>query len=719
LPAEKTGRTNRLIKEKSPYLLQHARNPVDWFPWGEEAFRRAREEDKPVFLSVGYSTCHWCHVMERECFEDAETAEALNRTFIPIKVDREERPDIDGIYMRVCQMLTGGGGWPLTVILTPEKEPFFAGTYFPKHGRFGRPGLLDVINHVAGLWKDNRSGLLRSAGRIISALKDSSPKALSKTPDESVLHKAFAQLRSRFDGRHGGFGGPPKFPTPHNLLFLLRYWNRTGKAEALEMATSTLKAMRRGGLFDQVGGGFHRYSTDRFWILPHFEKMLYDQALLAAAYVEGFQATKDALFRQTAEDIFRYVLRDLTSEEGGFFSAEDADSEGEEGRFYVWTWEEIQEALDRDEAILAAKVYHIREQGNYAEEATGEKSGRNILYPGRATETAAAELGLSPGQLSKTLALIRTKLLSVRSSRVRPLRDDKILTDWNGLMIAALAKGARALGRPAYASAADRALRFLLKACWDKKGGLLHRYREGEASIPAFADDYAFLCLGLLEIYESTHRALYLKTAMELMDDFVSGFWDREGAGFYLTRENGEDLPLRSLEIYDGALPSANSAALEVLLRLAGLTGDPRYADLAWKLAGRFFPQAEANPSAHTHLLSGLDFAFGPSHEVVICGPRGDSEAARLLARLHSLFLPRTVTHLLTADKISRDLAEAAPFTADMKPVENKATAFVCSGQACLKPVTEADKVLDLLRSDGYNSGIISAPGREKNGGDT
>lgn len=478
----------------------HADNPVDWYPWGDEAFEKAREEDKPIMLSVGYSTCHWCHVMERESFSDPEVAEILNEDFVSIKVDREERPDVDSIYMDVTQAMTGRGGWPNTVFLTPDRDPFFAGTYFPKEGRFGRPGLMELLPQLADAWKNRRADVLQSARRATEVLSQNTTMAPAPAPDDETLLTAYRQLASRYDETYGGFGSAPKFPSPHNFYFLLRHWRRTNDAKALEMVEHTLTEMRYGGIFDQVGFGFHRYSTDEQWLLPHFEKMLYDQALLALAYVETYQATGEDFYKDTAEEIFTYVLRDMTSEEGGFYSAENADSEGEEGLFYIWTSEEFEDVLGRDDGRLMARLYNFESGGNFVDESTREKTGRNILYLGEPLKDRAEELDVSYEGLQQKVSAARAKLFAAREKRIHPLKDDKILTDWNGLMIAALAKAGRAFGDPKYTEAAERATGFVLRDLREDDGRLLHRYRRGDAALPGLLEDYAYLVWGLLEL---------------------------------------------------------------------------------------------------------------------------------------------------------------------------------------------------------------------------
>ncbi len=506
-PPGKETMSNRLITEKSPYLLQHAHNPVDWYPWGEEAFEKARREDKPVFLSIGYSTCHWCHVMERESFEDADVAALLNEHFVSIKVDREERPDIDGVYMTVCQMLTGSGGWPLTVIMTPDKKPFYAGTYFPKQSMSGRPGMMDMLPQLAEAWKSRREELLKSADEITSVLGRSSAMTPGDGPGATEVKAAFGLLERSFDDRHGGFGQAPKFPTPHQLLLCLRHWKRSGDARALEMVEKTLQAMRRGGVYDHLGFGFHRYSTDERWFAPHFEKMLYDQAMIALALIETHQATGKIEYRQVAEEIFTYVIRDMTSAEGAFYSAEDADSEGVEGKFYLWTAEEIRTRLPEAEAKLVIDLFNVKDGGNFEDGG----HGANILHLTGSMEQNAARLGLDEEKLRKKLEPSLITLFDAREKRVHPYKDDKVLTDWNGLMIAALARAARVIDEPGCLAAAEKAIRFNREKMRTKNGRLLHRYRDGSAGIDGGIDDYAFFIWGLIELYESSFDSAYLE----------------------------------------------------------------------------------------------------------------------------------------------------------------------------------------------------------------
>jgi len=507
---------NHLSDSKSPYLLQHANNPVDWYPWGEEAFARAKKEDKPIFLSIGYATCHWCHVMEHESFEDETVARLMNEAFINIKVDREERPDIDQVYMSVCQMLTGGGGWPLTIIMTPDKEPFYAATYIPKESRYGRIGMVDLIPRIRQLWDSDRDKISATSRQILAGLEKMDTRSAGASLDEKVVDDAFTQLAGRYDATHGGFGSAPKFPSPQNLVFLTRYWSRTGNTSALQMVDHTLEQLRQGGVYDQIGFGFHRYSTDAEWLVPHFEKMLYDQAMLTTAYTEAWLATRNPVFERTVREIVAYVLRDMTSPEGAFYSAEDADSEGEEGLFYLWTLAEFEEILGKDDAAFAAAVWNLSADGNYTDEVKGSRTGLNIPHLTNSTAAAAGTLNMTQEEFEQRLQQIRTRLFDVREKRVHPLKDDKVLADWNGLMAAALASAGRVFNEPEWIRAAERATSFVLDEMHTPKGRMLHRYRDGDASIPAFLDDYVFMTTAMLELYEATFDPKYLEQALEL-----------------------------------------------------------------------------------------------------------------------------------------------------------------------------------------------------------
>ena len=686
---------NRLRHEKSPYLLQHAGNPVDWYPWGEEAFERALKEHKPIFLSIGYSTCHWCHVMEHESFEDREVARLMNDVFVSIKVDREERPDIDSIYMTVCQLLTGSGGWPLTIVMTPDKKPFFAATYIPRETRLGRIGMLELIPRIGDFWTNKYDQVIDAANHISDALKEV-PGEGGAMPGKSALESASEQLEKSFDEQHGGFGSSPKFPTPHQLFFLLRYWKRTGNGRAREMVEKTITAMQRGGIYDHIGFGFHRYATDSRWLVPHFEKMLYDQALLAIAYTEAYQATETSAYKKTACEILEYVLRDMTSPDGAFYSAEDADSEGMEGKFYLWTEDEIREAIGRDEAELFIRVFNIERDGNFADEATGQKSGSNIPHMRESVEAIATALHLPKEKLESRIAGVREKLFAIRRKRIHPHKDDKILTDWNGLMIAALARASQVFEEPEYAEAARRAVDFILNHMQGGNGRLLHRYRDGQAAIAAHSSDYAFLIWGLLELYEATFDANLLKTALELNNDFIEHFLDQRHGGFYFTADDAERLLTRQKEIYDGAIPSSNSIVMWNLLRLGRITANAQLGEMAEQIGRVFSKQVMENPSAYTQLMVAVDFSVGPVYEVTIAGENEGADTEAMLRSLRRYFIPNKVVLLRTSEE-PPDITEIAGFTKNQKSIGGRATAYVCHNYSCMQPTTDIDTMLQLL----------------------
>lgn len=688
---------NRLINEKSPYLLQHAYNPVDWYSWGDEAFEAATRLDKPVFLSIGYSTCHWCHVMERESFEDEQVAALMNETFVSVKVDREERPDLDHIYMTVCQLMTGSGGWPLNVILTPQKEPFFAGTYFPKESGFGRIGMMDLTARVGDLWTNSREQVLISAKQLLGAVKQIPQDFPGKIPGTRTLEQAFLQLQERYDGALGGFGPAPKFPTPHNFYFLLRYWKRTGDDKALAMVVETLKAIRNGGIYDHIGFGFHRYSTDNEWLLPHFEKMLYDQALLSMAYIEAFQATGLPEFAQTGSETIDYVLRDMTSNEGGFFSAEDADSEGIEGKFYVWTLEEIEEVLGSEDALLFARVFNLERAGNFHDEATGKLTGSNILHMNKPLGETARDFGLSEQEVKTRIAGSRIKLFEVREKRIHPHKDDKILTDWNGLMIAALAKAAQVLDREDYAKAAEKAADFILDSMHSEDGRLLHRYRAGESALSATIDDYAFFIWGLIELYEATFKVKYLLHALDLNAQLQDLFWDAGVGGFFYSPIDAADLLMRKKDVYDGATPSGNSVAVLNLLRLSGMTGRTDLGQRAQAVAGAFSGNVKQFPSGYTQMLSALEFLTGTSQEVVVSGRPGAEDTDLMLKTLRREFLPNKVVLFRPSADHESEITALAPFTKDQISIDGKATAYVCRNQSCELPTSDCDRMMELV----------------------
>ena len=688
---------NRLASEKSPYLLQHADNPVDWYPWGDEAFEKARKEDKPIFLSIGYATCHWCHVMEHESFEDPIVAALMNEVFVNIKVDREERPDIDQVYMTVCQMLTGSGGWPLTIIMTPDKEPFFAGTYFPRESRYGRMGMIDLVPKVQTIWTSERAKLLESAEQITTRLTSASQPRESGAADPNLPDRAYRELVGRYDATHGGFGSAPKFPSPHNLILLARYSAMRDQPQALRMVDHTLHEMRRGGIFDQIGFGFHRYSTDTEWLVPHFEKMLYDQAMLVLASTEASLAGGSTDHRRTVNEVVTYVLRDMTSPEGGFYSAEDADSEGEEGTFYLWTVDQLATTLGKKDSVFAASVWNATPDGNFAEEVSGETMGTNILHRDDDDTAIAERMELKPGAFNTQLESARSRLFDDREDRIHPLKDDKVLADWNGLMAAALAKSGRVFSEPSYIDAARKSVTFVLGFMRDKNGRLHHRWREGELTVPAFLDDHVFMIFANLELYDATLEAEYLEQALELQATTDTLFWDKENGGYFFSPTDGEELLVRQKEIYDGAIPSGNSVAAMNLLRLARLTGRTDLADRADTIFKVFAADSARGASAHSHLADAMLFASSPSLEIVIAGNAGADDTEALLTELRSHYLPQVVTLLVPPGTEGTEIRKLAPFTEHHAPIDGKAAAYVCRDYACKMPTADPSELKKLL----------------------
>jgi len=671
--------TNRLINEKSPYLLQHAHNPVDWYPWSEEAFQKAKNEDKPVFLSIGYSTCHWCHVMEKESFEDEEVAEVLNRDFVAIKVDREERPDIDQIYMIVCQGITGHGGWPLTIVITPDKKPFFAATYLPKNHRHGMAGLMQILPRLAHLWKNERAAVLET-GETISRWLQETEEAGEGELTMAHAEQAYQRFKQLFDREYGGFGSAPKFPSPHNLYFLLRYYYYTGQREALAMVEKTLDSMYRGGIYDHIGFGFARYSTDRYWLVPHFEKILYDNALLTIAYLEAYQITGRPEYDRIAREVLAYVLRDMISAEGGFYSAEDADSEGVEGKFYVWTPEEVKAVLGNEQGSTFCALFDITEQGNFE-----GKSIPNLI------KSVLSEEERSGWEAA------REKLWACRNQRIHPHKDDKILTAWNGLMIAALAVAYRVLGDSEYREAAERAVQFILAKLRRSDGRLLARYREGEAAFLAYSADYSYLVWALIELYEATFQSPYLDLALEFSREQVKYFWDESQGGLFFYGNDAEQLLARPKEVFDGAIPSDNSVALLNFLRLARLTGDTEWELKAQAIMALFADAVAAAPTACSFFLSAALFALHKSREVVIVGKAGDEQVKEMLDYLGKTFFPDTV--VIYKEETDHELKRLVPFTEGMSMQNGKATAYVCEGFACQQPVTNTDSLRMIMQS--------------------
>ncbi|MHA1270830.1 MAG: thioredoxin domain-containing protein [Candidatus Helarchaeota archaeon] len=687
---------NKLVYEKSPYLQQHANNPVNWYPWGEEAFNKAKLENKPIFLSIGYSTCHWCHVMAHESFEDEEIAKILNNSFISIKVDREERPDIDKIYMDVCQIMTGSGGWPLTIVMTPDKRPFFAGTYFPKKSKFGRIGLLELLPKLKDIWDNQRENINDSVEKVIYALKSELKIEKGEELSENILHSTFDDLSISFDNENGGFGRAPKFPTPHVLRFLLRYWKRYNSDYALYMVEKTLQSMRNGGIFDHIGFGFHRYSTDGKWLIPHFEKMLYDQALIALAYIETFQATGNNEYKKVAEEIFEYVLRDMKSPEGGFYSAEDADSEGIEGKFYLWKESEIRNILQHDDAEFFIRVFNIEKNGNYIDLIEGKKLGNNIPYLRKPISKLIIDLNINKDEFELKINKIRKILFKEREKRIQPHKDDKILVDWNGLMIAALAKGAHVFNNSKFLEAAIRAVDFVYTHLITDNNRLLHRYHDGQANIKGNMSDYAFLIWGLIELYEASFNSDYLIKALDLNEILIEHFWDNESGGFYFIPDDGEELLVRQKEIYDGAIPSGNSVAMLNLLRLSKITMNNNYETKAHEILKTFNLKVKKSPTAFTQLLIAVDFSIGPVKEIVIAGKKEESQ--NMLNIIRKSFIPNKILLFNPSEEQSPTIHQIAKFTKNQKCINNKPTVYICSNYSCKQPITELKELENIIK---------------------
>jgi uncharacterized protein YyaL (SSP411 family) len=680
---------NRLANESSPYLLQHAANPVDWYPWGPEALERARAEEKPIFLSIGYSACHWCHVMEHESFENHQIARLMNEHFVCIKVDREERPDLDQIYMTAVQIMTGRGGWPMSVFLTPELKPFYGGTYWPPAARMGMPGFDQVLVAVADAWRNRRAQAIEQAASLTDHLQQVTAIARGDgEPGLGILDRAAASLRQSFDAVHGGFGSAPKFPHPMDLRVLLRVWQRTRDAELLDMVRLTLDKMAAGGMYDQLGGGFHRYSVDERWLVPHFEKMLYDNALLVPCYVEAFLATGNTDYARVARETCDYVLREMTGAEGGFFSTQDADSEGEEGKFFVWTPAEIEAVLGRAAAATFSAVYDVTPGGNF-------EHGRSILNRPRTMDECTRKLGRDRGELEKELAASRAKLLAQREKRVHPGLDDKVLVAWNGLMIEALALAAGALDEPRYLAAAQRAAGFVLANMRSPDGRLLHTWRQGRARLDAYLDDYASLASALVSLYESDFDERWIDDAIGLVDAMVSRFEDREGGGFFFTASDHEQLIARQKDLFDNAVPSGNSLAAGALVRLAKLTGRSEYADAAERTFRAASALMARSPQACGQMLLVLDTHLGPTPELVVVGDPNQRDTARVLAALRHTFLPRKVVACRPRQGIAKGSAALGPLFAGKESVAREPALFVCQGFACQAPQVGADDAFE------------------------
>jgi uncharacterized protein YyaL (SSP411 family) len=696
---------NRLAHEKSPYLLQHADNPVEWFPWSEEAFAKAREENKPIFLSIGYSTCHWCHVMAHESFESADVAAVMNREFVNIKVDREERPDVDRVYMTFVQATTGGGGWPMSVWLTPELKPFVGGTYFPPEDRWGQPGFPKVLERIAAAWKQDREKISEQGTKIVAALEQSVAGVID--PGEQLggkaIETAYQQIARTYDAHEGGFGVAPKFPRPVTLNFLARVHARSPETDsgkhALEMAQFTLRKMAAGGMHDHLGGGFHRYSVDAYWHVPHFEKMLYDQAQLTVAYLEAFQITREPIFEEVARDILDYVRRDMTAKEGGFFSAEDADSEipgaaaqkKAEGAFYVWDKKEVDAALGSSAEIFNFH-YAVKAEGNVTPggDPHGEFTGKNILIELGSVAATAKHFGKGEAEIRDALAKARETLFVLRAKRPRPHLDDKIITAWNGLMISAVARGAQVLGDAVYLDAARRAAEFIRKELYDASRKILFRnYREGRSAVEGFADDYAFLIQGLLDLYEASFDVGWLRWAVELQETQDRLFFDQTRGGYFSGAGNDPSILLRLKEDNDSAEPAASSVAALNLLRLAQIRNDQGYYERAEKTIDAFAAQIGHFASAMPQMLVALGVSLGKPRQIVIAGESDSADTRALIAEVHRHFVPNKILLMADGSDGQRYLEEKLEAMREMQPLEGKAAAYVCENFACKAPVTD------------------------------
>ncbi|GAA0590134.1 thioredoxin domain-containing protein [Virgibacillus siamensis] len=680
--SKEQSNVNKLINEKSPYLLQHAYNPVNWYPWGEEAFAKAEAEDKPIFLSIGYSTCHWCHVLAHESFEDKEVASYLNEHYICIKVDREERPDIDSVYMKVCQMMTGQGGWPLSIFMTPDKIPFYAGTYFPRKSKYGMPGIMDVLTQLYQKYKQDPDQIDKVTKSVTDALEQTVSERNKNRLTKEITDEAAKQLGKRFDFSNGGFGSAPKFPAPQNLLYLLRYHHYTGKTAALKMVENTLKNMAAGGIYDHIGFGFARYSTDEKWLVPHFEKMLYDNALLLIAYTECYQVTKNPFYKRISEQIITFVMREMRNQKGTFYSAIDADSEGVEGRYYVWDFNEVIDILGEEAGKLFTAAYDITPEGNF--------DGKNVPNLSHTSLTSiAADNNLETKQLMESLEDSRAKLLHVREQRIYPHVDDKVLTSWNAMMITAMAKAGKVFDTPEYVETAEKAVQFIEQHLI-QDGRMKARYRDGEVKFNAYLDDYAFLTWAYIELYEATFSTDYLKKARETADAMLNLFWDDVQGGFFFNGEDSEQLLTREKEIFDGALPSGNSVAANCLTRLGHLTGETIYFDKLEDMSHAFYDDVSSTVAAGTHFIQSVLISEYPSKEVVVLGDENE-----LTNQLQQNFTPDI--SLLVSDN-PETLSDAAHFASEYRKVDNKTSIYICENFTCHQPVTDIDKAWERIR---------------------
>ena len=685
--------TNRLIDETSPYLLQHAHNPVDWYPWGEEALNLAKNLDKPILLSIGYSACHWCHVMERESFENEKIAAIMNKYYINIKVDREERPDLDEIYMSAVQIMTGSGGWPMTVFLTPELKPFYGGTYFPPDDRYGRPGFPKLLEAVEDAYRSKREEINEQAEKLVSHINQiSNPKGVENLSlDDKIIEQAFYHYQNRFDSQHGGFGQAPKFPPGMGLILLLRYWKRSGNSRALHIVEFTLEKMARGGMNDQLGGGFHRYSTDEIWLTPHFEKMLYDNSLLTVTYLEAFQATGKPFYREVVEETLGYVLREMYDQQnGGFYSTQDADSEGEEGKFFVWTPDEVEQILGQADAKVFCDFYDVTDHGNFEHQ--------NILWVKTPTDLYTKKTNIEQTDLINILNRCKKKLFDAREKRIKPGLDDKILTSWNGLMIRSMGLAYQILGDPRYLEAAETSAKFILKELVQKNGHLLRTHRAGKSHLNACLEDYSYFIAGLIELYQASFDPYWLREANRLNQIMISQFWDSQNGGFFFTGKDHPKLIVRSKSAYDGATPSGASMAVHVLLRLAILLNQPDLREKAKITFSLYDHTMKTAPSGSAQMLCGVDFLIDAPKEIAIVGNPLSEQTQEILRNIHRRFVPNKVIALLNPNtEEKQEIEELIPLLAGKTSIDGKTTIYVCQNYACQLPTTDIDDLDKLL----------------------
>jgi uncharacterized protein len=682
--------TNRLSGETSPYLLQHAHNPVDWYPWGDEAFEKAKKENKPILLSIGYSACHWCHVMEHESFENEKIAELMNELFVNIKVDREERPDVDEIYMNAVQMLTGRGGWPMTMFLTPDRKPFYGGTYFPPEDRQGMPGFPRVLTGVAQAYRERPQDVEKSVAEILTALRRmSESEETGKSFSETVIADSADKISRAYDAENGGLGQAPKFPNAGVYEVFLRAHLNTGKQHALEMAVHTLTKMAQGGIYDHLGGGFHRYSVDAKWLVPHFEKMLYDNAQLLRIYAHAYAVTKTPLFKTVVQETADYLLREMLYPEGGFYSTQDADSEGEEGRFFVWTADEVNALAGAADGEIFCRMYDVGEPGNF--------EGKSILHPILTVDQASKFFRREPRDIETLVARVKQKLFVQREKRVKPFRDEKVIAAWNGLALSGLAEAAKITANPAYADAAKRTVEFLFRRMFHDEF-LLHTYKDGEAKLLGYLDDYSFVAVGLLDLYETVFERGYLERAVQLADTMLEEFWDKQGGGFFFTGKSHEQLISRAKPVFDASIPSGNAMAAQLLLRLFHFTSKEAYRSSAEKILRSYYDAMEAQPFGFAHMLCALDLYLRGAKEIVIIGKIDETLVQEFIAELRSKYLPNKVVQVAAPEK---NLGEIAAVLQGKNQVSGKPTVYVCENFTCSAPVTTAAELRRLLESGG------------------